>query len=261
MKIAISGAIVLFFMTSVCWAQSDEYQMPEDKSKPVITMQSVGGFRMRPKVKPEPMLSIYPDGKVVAGRTWDGIGRAEWKLSYKEIQALLKFCIKENKMLEHTTEGIQKAIKDSGKRVMIADAPSTEIMINTKDKQNTVSVYALQFATRQFSSIKAIGQVAAVEQRLKKIHAMTVVGGPKKMDEIFKAVNAALKEKDKDAPTMDLSNLGYAQKRDNGTVRMSIAKQVKNDTGQMKANYMANVSIPEGKKPEIKANVFRPRER
>ena len=261
MKFACFASIALTILATNCWAQSDEYQLPEDKSKPIITMQATGGFRMRPKVKPEPMLSIYPDGKVVAGKTWDGIGRAEWKISQKEIQALLKFCIKENKMHEHTTDGIQKAIKESGKRVMVADAPSTEISINTKDKQNTVSVYALTFAKRQFSGIKAIGNVAAVEQRLKQIHALTVVGGPEKMEKIFKAVNEAMKKKDENAPKLDTSDLGYAQKREDGTVKMSISKQIKTDDGKMKANYIANVSIKKDGKPEIAANVFRPRKR
>ncbi len=258
MKNTLLGSLALIlFLSSSLAAQSDEYVLPDDKSKPVITMEMTGGFRMRPTEKPEPYISIFPDGKVVAGKTNPQQSRKEWNLSRDELQELMKFCIKENSMLEITSASIKKAIDESGKRIMVADAPNTDIMIKTAEKENKVSVYALFFARKQFGDIDSVKKVCAVEKKLKQLHTLTVLGGKEKMKEALKLANAEIKSQDKNSPelTADDVNSAFAQK--DGSVRVSIGKQITNEQGMAQASYNVSVVFEKGKKGSAQGRVWK----
>ena len=259
-RLTLTFSIVsILLMTESIDAQSDEYVLPDDKSKPVITMQMSGGFRVRPVEKPEPLISIYPDGKVVAGKTGPNVARVEWKMDRKQLQALFKFCIKENNLMEISTESIKKAIADSGQRIMVADAPNTDIMIQTAEKKNRLSVYALYFANNQFGDkIASVRNVSNVEKELKRVHALAVLGGQEKFDVLLKQVNKAMKEKDKAAPVFKSTHLTYAQKTSNGLIRCSFSNTQKDERNQMVASFSAQVAFAKGKKePTITARAYR----
>lgn len=258
MKIALTIALaILATSVDTGYSQGKKYELPKDKEEAVITMGSSGGFRIRAAVKPEPLISIYPDGRVVAGKTNPNVARSEWKLKPKELTALLDFCIKENELLKHTSAGIKAAIDGTGKRVLIADAPNTDIMINVNNKPHKISVYALFFVARQFGDVDSIKQVAAVEKRLKKIQITTVVGGPEALGKIVKLANEEILTKDKKAPKFKDAHVNYAQKTVDGKVQLSLSQNEQDAKGVTTASFSVQVVIRKDADPLMTGRVDR----
>jgi ubiquinone/menaquinone biosynthesis C-methylase UbiE len=242
-------------------SQSDDIELKDDKDNPVITLQYTGGFRRRPTEEPETMISVFADGRVVAGRTNPRIKRVEMKIDNKVLQQLLQFCIKDNGFMEMTTESIKKEIEASGKRVMIADAPSTEIMIATKDKENKVSVYALTFVMRQMSDIESVQKMGKIDQRLKRLHTLTVVGGTDGMKKMLAVANKALKEKEKDAKPFTAADATFASATSDGAISASFNRQVKDETGKVVKTYMAKIGVKKDGEPEVGVYIYDNRKR
>lgn len=236
------------------FAQSDEYILPKDKKTPVVVLEYTGGFRMRTDEKPEPMLTIYPDGRVVAGKTSPQIKRVEWKMKGWDLQKLLKLCIKENGFMDSSTEKIKKAIADSGQRVMIADAPSTEITINTEEQKNKVSVYALMFVARDMKGIEGIKELANIERALKKVHSLAIIGGPEEFEKVIEFANKELQKKFPDSITLNADDLGYASARSDGKKTISLSRNKTDDKGRAIWMYNVNIAIDEDGKME--AGIF-----
>ena len=235
--------IMMAALATKAEGQSDEYNLPEDPKTPVIVFDRTGGFRMRPTVEIEPVLQIFGDGRVVAGRTSDQTGHAEIKIDRDRIQSLLKQCIAEQKFMEITSEGIREAIEESGQRVMIADAPSTEITINLKDKQNKVSVYALGYIANNMQGIEAVQRVQQVAQVLQLAHAEAVIGGMEKLEETLAFANQELHKKFPNAPELSLANATFAHLDANGKKSLNFSYSKSGDEGQLLSSYGVNLTI------------------
>jgi hypothetical protein len=258
MKLALAIAFsVLLVSSNDSFSADEKYVFPKDKEVPVLTLASSGGFRIRQPVKPEPLVSIYADGRVVAGKTNPNVASSEWKMTPKQLKTLLDFCVKKNDLLSHTSAAIKAAIDGTGKRVMIADAPNTDIAININGKNHKVSVYALFFVARQFGKVESIKQVSAIEKELKRFHTLAVLGGPKELAKLLKLANEEMAAKDKQAPKFTAKNVTYAQKTVNGKTQMSMSHNEKDAKGLTTASFSVQVALEEGEEPLVTPRVYR----
>ena len=254
---AVAGGLLAFTFAAVAAAQSDEYLLPEDKEQPVLVYDRTGGFRMRPTIEIEPVLSVFPDGRVVAGRTSDQVGRAEMKLERDELQQMLKTCLGEHKLMDFTTESIQEAVQATGKQVLIADASSTVFTVNLRDKKSQVSVYALGFVVRSMPEVEELKHLVFIEKHLQKLHTTTVMGGREKLLAALEKANAELKAKYPDAAPMTADDAGLAHVSNEGERVVHFARTNLDDEGELVSNYRVSLTMGTDGKTSAKVSGYK----
>ena|GEM_PF-3384507 len=198
--------------------QSGDYALPADPKAVVLSLEYGGGLPMpqQKDFKPTPFVRIQADGTVITGGVSPRATVAEMKLTGPELQSLLKGIIAEDKLLEIKPGEIDEAIKATGERIMVADAPTTTLIVKLADKEIKLRQYASRMVKSQFPQVETLQRFVRSENRLQKLHSVALLGGNEPVREMLAAVNEAIGAKSADWPTMDPDCLQSAQRESNG---------------------------------------------
>ncbi len=193
--------LFFFAMAANLTAQESDLGLPDDLREPVIVMDYVGGFRRPdpPGFVRTPFVRIYADGRVQTGRNAPEQEVYEICLDAAELEELVKFIVTEQKFFEHDSNALKDRIEQVPDRAIVMDAPSTTITLRTRQKCHTVNVYALSMVARQLTSIDGLQRLHAIEQRLKAVHTLAVLGRDV-AERIVNQVNEYLSKNDRRLP-------------------------------------------------------------
>lgn len=194
--------------------QSGDYSLPADPKAVVLSLEYGGGFPMpqQKDFKPTPYVRIQADGTVITGGASPRATVAEMKLTAAELQSLLEGIIADDKLLEIKPGEIDEAIKATGERIMVADAPTTTLTVKLADKETQLRQYASRMVKSQFPQVESLQRFVRSENRLQQLHSIALLGGTDAMREMLAAVNEAVGVKSADLPTMDESCLQSVQR-------------------------------------------------
>ena len=236
-----------------------EDPLPMDPEIAVITYQREGGFRARrpDDEKPEPLLQIFADGRVVAGKTRAGLKRTETEIPRKELKALVKFCLRDQDVAEMTSESLKEKMEATGKRNLLADGLTSVFQFQTENLEKSLRIYALDYSSRTFAEVGELKKLQKVEARLKGYVAVAATGGRKAFDELLEKINTELKKQHPGAPPFSLDNVRYAQAVENGMLMMALGNLAKGKDGKA-TNYSASVKKPGDGQPEIRITASGP---
>ena len=227
--------------------------LPKDPNVVVIEFDHSGGFTL-PPMNNKPALTITAGGTATVNNRFTGES-ATLKFTPAQVQELLKFIVTDNKFFEFDTAKVEKAIEEENQKngpvPMIADAPNTDLMIKTADKEHKVSYYALGMAASQYETVEPIRQYHAIERRMNQAQSLVWAGGPAAVEGFLKLANAELKAKHPDAAPLTMADLEYARRQDNTLTttfrRTNKAKKtfvyasvVQSDTGEPKVVLQVN---------------------
>lgn len=146
-----------FVLTNI-QGQSDDYELPADPKAVVLSLEYGGGLPMpqQKDFKPTPYVRIQADGTVITGGSSPRATVAEMKLTAAELQKLLKGIIAYDKLLEIKPGEIDEAIKATGDRIMVADAPTTTLTVKLANQEVRLRQYASRMVKSQFPQIDSL---------------------------------------------------------------------------------------------------------
>ena len=181
-------------------AQAQDPIESPDPTTPVITLDFQGGRPLRQNQ--EPHLLIRADGTVIVGNPY-GFGKRFEKVPLVEVQALLRFAIKEQHFLDFDDGKVKAAIaeihKKEGVAARINGKSITIIRIKTAAKVHEARVYALATVANQYREIKALSQLREVEQRLTRVKLEATAGGAAEVVKMLTLANERLRMEYPDA--------------------------------------------------------------
>jgi hypothetical protein len=188
-------------------------ELPKDPATPVITLDFLGGGILRKNQ--EPQLLIRADGTVIVGDPY-GIGkRVEAKITPAELQALLRYTIREQHFFDFDADKVKAAVADiqrkKGIGIAIGGGSTTVIAIKTAAKEHAARYYALGTVAEQYKEVKALGQLLAVERRLQRTMYQATAGGAADLDKLRKLANERLKKEYPDAAPLTADDLMFAR--------------------------------------------------
>lgn len=236
--------------------KTEELEIPESQEEPVLIYDSYGGFRAAsPEDLNEPMLQIYADGRVVRGRRNREFARSEIRLKRTELRELLEFIINENHFFDISTEQIEQQIKATGKRILIADAPSSRFIIHLGDRKNQVDVYALGFIKQQFAELDDLQRLVRIERRLVHLAAVAAAGGEEQVGEMLEMVNQKLKQESPETQALSAEDLTYGIAFADGR-RSFRFNRTNRSEDRLVESVNVSVEWPADGSPKIKIQVF-----
>lgn len=246
------GALVgAMLVASTGVAAEEVYKLPKDKTATVISLDHKGGFTPRRK-SDAPMLSILADGTIKMPDRFGFSKDVNGKISQKELQALLRFIIKDNKFFEYDKAKVAAKMKKAaaGRNIpRVADASTLVIEVKIAGKSNKASQYALGLMANQYKTVPEIQQLSAINQRLNRLMNVTRLGGEKNVKAALELANAELKKKYPKAPPLTMQDFRSANVRKNGQKTVSFGRYGRTADGKSDGTY-TNVTLqypPEGK--------------
>ena len=245
---------------STCLGAQEEKQtnegkieLPTDNNTPIIVYDTTGGYGVKDPegFKPEPMLQIFPDGRVVAGRNNPKAARSQWKMPADDLQKLLQRIVRDREFFETSSDDIAQQIKATGKRVLLADASTSEITVNLPQGNQTVSVYAVSFAAKQFRQIDPLVFLAATNVELMELRHRASLGTDEQAASLLSEINEAFAEEFPGVGKFTVSDLQSAYKRSEGALTVSLKRDFKSQksTRSIRATFKQDSGEEE---PKIK---------
>jgi hypothetical protein len=247
----VCGALLLAFGLGP--ARAAEHALPKDPKTPAIVLDCRGGMIARQN--DEPQFQILADGAVILGAPYGTTKRVEARISQDALRKLVQFIMDEQEFAKFDAEAVRKAIQAKGPGLAVADAGTTVIRVNVDDKAREAEVYALGIMATQHPDIKALAQLRAIEQRLRRQQNVLWARGPDNMRKHLATVNARLKADHPEVPPLIEEHVGAAFVRTDGTFWMQLSRTEELGEGQRRGTH-ASLSIPPDGEPEVKVQVF-----
>ena len=215
-------------------------------NKPVFVFDITSGKPVPPGpgYRPTPLLTIYPDGRVVAGGKHHTVKVCEKIISEEELKKFLQFAIEECRFFDWSSASIQNEIAAKGVTPLFADGGKSCITINLDNHQHKIGVYCLGYIARKMQGSPSVGGIDALVKKARYMIARTKIR-PEEQGEALTAVNAALAKKDATAPEFTEEDLTTSEKFENGRIKASFTKQYKLDGKNKKIGARFELS-PEG---------------
>ncbi len=187
-------------------------ELLDDMTKPVLTMDVTGGYRMRSPdgFEETPMLQVFSDGRILTGRKSPLVKEVEGQLDLVELKSLLVYVADDCRFFDITSEMVTSDL--TAKRVgQIMDAPTMKFTVDLKEHSNAVDVYALPNVAGEFADVPSVASMVAIASRCRHIISMTRLGSVEEASVALTSVNRSLAEKAPDAPQFTMENLQYAE--------------------------------------------------
>jgi len=187
-------------------------ELPQDAKKPVLVVDSVGGFRMQlPEgFQPTPMLQIFPDGRILTGRKSPLVKEVEGQIDLVELQALLVFIAEDCRFFDITSENLKSEL-EAKRTFKIMDAGTTEFTVELKDHSNSIEVYALPQVAGKFADVPSVASVIAIASRCRRLISLTRLGSEEEAIAAIQTVNKSLATQAPNAPAFTREKLQYAE--------------------------------------------------
>lgn len=257
MKTFCAFSLVIGFVASTTLAEDKAkktYKLPKDPKATVISFDFKGGFTPR-RLKAEPALSILADGTVQMPDRFGFSKDVSGKISQKELQALLRFAIEENKFFSFDAAKVKEKVKKAsvGRPIArVADAPSSVIEIKLAGKSHKASYYALGLAANQFKTVAELQQLFAIQKRLNVLMNLTRLGGEKGLKAALKHANDELKKKYPKAKPLTADDLRSVNIRKDGKKTVSFGHYPRRPDGASDGTYVtATLQYPAKGEPMV----------
>ncbi|MCB9892700.1 MAG: hypothetical protein H6833_13690 [Planctomycetes bacterium] len=227
------------------------FQLPKDPKAIVLSLDYVGGFTP-PRKTEDPYLRVLADGTMIAPPIFQEGEARTGKLSADELQTLLRFVVEEQKLLAWDAEAVQRDIRKR-QVPMLADASSTVVFLQLKDRKVEASQYALGMYVTESSpfvkegeAIPALVRLYAVERRLMHWHAIVLGGDPERVKGLLARLNQQRSEGHAEGPAFRLEDLTKGMFRPNGI-------QLYFERSQDGGRWRGDVQVPVEGKPTFHA--------
>lgn len=189
-------------------------ELPRDAATPVITFDYLGGGLKR--ASDEPQMVIQADGTVIVGNPFAIGKRVEGKIPLVEVQALLRFIVREQHFFDFDIEKVKLEIAEEQKKmkgigIAVGGGSTTVIRVKTAAKEHEARYYALGTYANQYKGVKALAQLSEVEKRLTQVMNVTTAGGAEEMTKLLNQVNEQLKKEYRDAQPLTMNDLQSAR--------------------------------------------------
>lgn len=255
MRSMICCAFVSAILVATSGFAADEvYKLPKDKKAAVITLDHKGGFTPR-RVSDAPVLSILADGTIKMPDRFGFSKDVNGKMSQKELQALLRFIIKENKFFEYDKAKVAAKMKKAaaGRNIpRVADASTLVIEVKIAEKSNKASQYALGLMANQYKTVAEIQQLSAINRRLNRLMNTVRLGGEKELKKNLALVNAELKKKFPKAKALTKHEFQSCYIRKDGSKTVSFNRLGRTADGKYDRTYVrATIQYPAKGEPKI----------
>ena len=202
-------------------------ELPKDPTTPVITLDFQGGGILRKNQ--EPHLVIRADGTVTVGDPYGVGSRIETRIPVAEVQALLRFAIRDQHFFDFDDAKVKAAIaeiqKKKGIATRVTGASSTIVRIKTAVKEHEAKYYALSTVANQYKEVKELGQLLAVEQRLSRVKNEAIAGGSAEVVKLLTLANEHLRKEFPDAQPLTPSDLQSARWQGEDTLIVSFFRR------------------------------------
>jgi hypothetical protein len=214
-RFPVLGAIAALLLGAGAAPGQDKgpIELSKDPTTPVIVLDFEGGGIIR-KDK-EPHLVIRADGTVTVGNPFGFGKRVQTRIPAAEVQALLRYAIREQQFFDFDAEKVKAAVADemkkSGMGIAVGGGSTTVIRIKTAAKEHEGRYYAASAFANQYKDLKALAQFVAVERRLSRAMYEATAGGPEEVGKLVQVVNERLKKEYPDAAPLTAADLQSAR--------------------------------------------------
>jgi hypothetical protein len=117
-----------------------------------------------------PLLEVTADGHMSARAVPPGAKRVAGSIGPEGLEELLGYIVDEQDFFsieaDEITAEIEKIGAQDGRRLLVADAPTTTVSVGLEDREHIVSLYAVGFAAMLFPEIDALQRLRRIELHL-----------------------------------------------------------------------------------------------
>ena len=257
LRIAL-GLLVVFSSFLLADEKPKPFPLPEDPKAVVISFDLHSGFTL-PRLNKAPVMSILADGTVLMPDLYGQAKDIEGKISRKQLQSLLQFCVTENKFFDYDEKDVQARMKKAQHTRQIpqvADAPVSAFVIQLADRRHTASQYALGMTGEFYEDIKELQNLRAIEKKMNSVMNEVRVGGKKGIAKLLKAANAELRKQHPDVKPLTAAEFRGAYFRQGGVLSATFSRFGMTKDGKRDGTHtVASVQVPEDGEPEVTVNV------
>ncbi|MHC4550634.1 MAG: hypothetical protein ACYTEZ_17880 [Planctomycetota bacterium] len=231
--------------------QKGDDPLPKEPKAVVVTYDEKGGFGPA-RADPAPWLTILRDGTVkVADRTGATTG-TEGKLAQDDLKDLLRYLIKDCRLLEVDVAAVRKKLEQASKAAgmitpVVVDASTSVITIRRGESRKVIEFYALGFLAGQFPKIAELQRMDAARKRLYLLILVTQIGGKEKAVKILRLVNERLAKAHPAAKPLRLEDLTHANRSQDGTLTAGFYRS--------EGKILASIAIAKKGEPKVTINV------
>lgn len=220
------------------------YQLPTDPNAVVVSLQYGGGYPIpqQQDFVPTPMVRVTAAGKVITGGSSPRAPVVEWELSAAELQELLAKLLEQDRLLEIQPGEIDAAIKETGRQVMIADAPITTIAVRLAGREVKLEQYASRMIKNEYPEIVPLQRFVNAELRLLRLQGLAFLGGREELLAMLAAVNEAIGAKSAELPALEPECLEYVNRDSAGKILASWSKEFDSDSGRKRFTVRVEVA-------------------
>jgi hypothetical protein len=165
-------AVGMAYIGMVCPGMATILTLPDPESDHMVLMFDISqNFGLLPAGAIDgPLLEVMADGRMSARAVAPGAGPVVGTLSPEDLRDLISFVVDEQDFFAIDADEIAAQIEQigaqDGRRLLVADAPTTHVSVMLKDHTHTVSLYAVGFSAMLFPEIDALQRLRRIELRL-----------------------------------------------------------------------------------------------
>lgn len=147
-----------------------EIVLPEDRSIPIITLDTTGGYTPDRKTE-KPELVIFADGRAIITDLYGDSPQITSQLSKENLISFLDFMVNDHRFYQLTSESMVQAEAEYKARqgsVELTDIPTTIIRVSILNLTYEVRCRGADFLAAELPEAKAVHDFNAIEARLRK---------------------------------------------------------------------------------------------
>jgi len=212
------------------------YTLPENGQTPVIVYHSLSGMIVTEQQRP--LLTVFPDGRIIAGSPSGLEEEVKSLISSQKLQALLEEVVKKNHFFDINTKDITQEItrlqNTSNKFFSLMDSNVVSILITLKERTKKQQFYGLSETARQFPEINHLTDLAAIQAKLNKLRHWILVGEERGLTQALTIANQQLQQKYPAVPVLTVDDFNMATRHIDGKRTVHFQRQhINNNTAKV----------------------------
>ena len=199
-------------------AQVPTYQLPQNSSAPVITLDYQGNRLTR--INDAPTLSILANGKVLMPQSYAHTRAYQGQISQLELQQLLDFIIRLNRIFDYDPDMVKRKLSSVRTQPLPAHFSTTVIRVNAANQEKEIRYAAVGHGP----AVTETNRVRAITKRLEQLMSVVKLGGTAELTNWLNAANQELALKSSSAAPFKAEDLEDAVRREDGSVHVRFAR-------------------------------------
>jgi len=225
----------------------DDFQLPADDNAVILEMDFASGQRVpsdHGSARP-PRLQIFANGRVLHSPSTSRIKATEYNMSHDQLDDFLSLIVNDHKFFKIDGTKITQEFKDSGRKMMLADAPTIKLKVSLGIGEHSASCYGLHYINRVMPQNEAAAHLNKVVKLCWKQIYLANIGGPQSIATYLDKANGKMKQKDQEP--FGKEDMERANRYPDKTI-VTFSKTVNDPTDDdpnRKANITVTFSIPD----------------